>query len=463
MYITWSCLNKIKPVSWVSLKNSRKQTYCELPYFRRLLLLLFYEESIHSNASLFLVDYNKIKFYRKKSLPILYFFFKKKNYLCNVRGYKSSFCSYINVRSSCKKQTFNKNLMFVYIYLTSKIYNYTMFHKPDIRHKKNLYILAVFMKLSSSDFCFYSASIISVLLGIKPKKYKNILFRSLGAHNYVNSDLTFIYDSIKSKEEYNSYSHDSKNIPDYIKAAVIKIKKVIFDSNNKEVIQVLEQKFKHFSKLDLTSDPRVAFISWYKCKVKAQKNFFQKKIFHTSFKYSTVKLYNALVRSKISFNSKINKKKSLLLNLPVDTSKQFEAYALKSTILFLRKNKIFNKGRYSRNRQLYRTGVYWCLWFNVVSLFGLYLYFYRFTFNYGYIYTPLLMLILTLFGSKIVRYRFYNPFYIINETVSFYDLIKELISVIVYKKKFSKNMKSYQEYRKIAIKLKNEKDKSKTL
>ena len=27
-------------------------------------------------------------------------------------------------------------------------------------------------------------------------------------------------------------------------------------------------------------------------------------------------------------------------------------------ILFLRKNKVFNKGRYSRNRQFYRTGVY---------------------------------------------------------------------------------------------------------
>ena len=26
--------------------------------------------------------------------------------------------------------------------------------------------------------------------------------------------------------------------------------------------------------------------------------------------------------------------------------------------LYIRKNRIFNKGRYSRNRQLYRTGVY---------------------------------------------------------------------------------------------------------
>ena len=29
-----------------------------------------------------------------------------------------------------------------------------------------------------------------------------------------------------------------------------------------------------------------------------------------------------------------------------------------SKIFFIRKNKMFNKGRYSRNRQLYRTGVY---------------------------------------------------------------------------------------------------------
>ena len=28
------------------------------------------------------------------------------------------------------------------------------------------------------------------------------------------------------------------------------------------------------------------------------------------------------------------------------------------SIMYLRKNKVFNKSRYSRNRQLYRTGVY---------------------------------------------------------------------------------------------------------
>jgi hypothetical protein len=44
---------------------------------------------------------------------------------------------------------------------------------------------------------------------------------------------------------------------------------------------------------------------------------------------------------------------------PTDASiyNSYDGFSEKK-VLFLRKNKIFNKGRYSRNRQLYRTGVY---------------------------------------------------------------------------------------------------------
>ena len=56
----------------------------------------------------------------------------------------------------------------------------------------------------------------------------------------------------------------------------------------------------------------------------------------------------------------------------------------KYVFFYIRKNRIFNKGRYSRNRQLYRTGVYWCLWLNIMLVYGLYFMFYRFTFNFGY-------------------------------------------------------------------------------
>lgn len=54
--------------------------------------------------------------------------------------------------------------------------------------------------------------------------------------------------------------------------------------------------------------------------------------------------------------------------------------------LVLRKTKSFNKSRYSRNRQYYRTGVYWCLWLNIILVFGLYYAFYRYTFKFGYVF-----------------------------------------------------------------------------
>ena len=54
--------------------------------------------------------------------------------------------------------------------------------------------------------------------------------------------------------------------------------------------------------------------------------------------------------------------------------------------LVLRKTKSFNKSRYSRNRQYYRTGVYWCLWLNIILVFALYYVFYRYTFKFSYVF-----------------------------------------------------------------------------
>jgi hypothetical protein len=52
--------------------------------------------------------------------------------------------------------------------------------------------------------------------------------------------------------------------------------------------------------------------------------------------------------------------------------------------LYLRKCKNFNKGRYSRNRQVYRTGVYMCFYINVIALYALWFYFYKFKFKFTY-------------------------------------------------------------------------------
>ena len=69
-------------------------------------------------------------------------------------------------------------------------------------------------------------------------------------------------------------------------------------------------------------------------------------------------------------------------------------------ILFLRKTKIFNKGRYSRNRQYYRTGVYWCLYVNIIAVVGIYFWFYRFNMNFGYLWWILYIFLFSFFFSR---------------------------------------------------------------
>ena len=74
-------------------------------------------------------------------------------------------------------------------------------------------------------------------------------------------------------------------------------------------------------------------------------------------------------------------------------------------IFFLRKNRVFNKGRYSRNRQNYRTGVYICFYLSIASIFGLYYTFYRFSFNLSYLWFGFIFFVGSFFFSKLLRYN----------------------------------------------------------
>ena len=103
----------------------------------------------------------------------------------------------------------------------------------------------------------------------------------------------------------------------------------------------------------------------------------------------------------------------------------------KETSLSLRKNKIFNKGRYSRNRQLYRTGVYWSIWLNIILVFGLYYLFYRFTFNFGYFWLPLGIFIISIFFSRLVKYRLYLLKSLINEFFFFSRFVSYLLILLI--------------------------------
>ena len=111
------------------------------------------------------------------------------------------------------------------------------------------------------------------------------------------------------------------------------------------------------------------------------------------------------------------------------------------SVYFLRKNRMFNKGRYSRNRQNYRTGVYWCLYINIMVLFGLHFYFYRFTFNFGYMWWLLFSLIASFFVPRALKFRLYNPrvflqVFLQSQPLIFYLFDRKFFKGIVSKFKF---------------------------
>jgi len=115
-----------------------------------------------------------------------------------------------------------------------------------------------------------------------------------------------------------------------------------------------------------------------------------------TFYKSIVSIKKPLLISPKYSSSSINK------HISLTESKNFE-------FQFIRKNKVYNKGRYSRCRQNYRTGVYLCMYLSVVSIFGLYYWFYKFSFNFTYLWWLFIAFVGSFFLPKIFKYRLYEP------------------------------------------------------
>lgn len=127
-----------------------------------------------------------------------------------------------------------------------------------------------------------------------------------------------------------------------------------------------------------------------------------------------------------SIFSKSNLKKDFSINFSesstnkyIDLTNGLNLSRSNYTFFFIRKNKIFNKGRYSRNRQTYRTGFYWCLWINIFVVYGLHYLFYRFTFVFGYLWIPFIIFFGSFLFSRMLKYNFHNYKFIIAELNAF--------------------------------------------
>jgi hypothetical protein len=99
-------------------------------------------------------------------------------------------------------------------------------------------------------------------------------------------------------------------------------------------------------------------------------------------KYTNFFIFNSSVNN-------INVVSSSIKNIKLNSSSIYKNISIFDFVTtefqFLRKNKVYNKGRYSRCRQNYRTGVYLCMYLSVVSIFGLYYWFFKFSFNFSYL------------------------------------------------------------------------------
>ena len=54
-------------------------------------------------------------------------------------------------------------------------------------------------------------------------------------------------------------------------------------------------------------------------------------------------------------------------------------------IFFLVNQYVLNKGKFPRNRQQFKTGVFWSIALSIISVFGFQLFFYGSTLNFSYI------------------------------------------------------------------------------
>lgn len=110
-------------------------------------------------------------------------------------------------------------------------------------------------------------------------------------------------------------------------------------------------------------------------------------IFHPQ-KYSSINFlnFNTCKKSKLN-NTQIftTYDKALILTPYLYLIKNFFHSGNKLNCLFIRKHKQFNKGRYSRNRQIYRTGVYLCFYINIIVLYLVWFMCYKFFIKFSYL------------------------------------------------------------------------------
>jgi len=385
--------------------NDKLYRFNTINVFQRIFLIFFYNPKYYSRLNLSSKNLNKLSLDRLENFRTLHNFMayrsnKNKPNTDAILRFKKQKTKYSLVQIICNNvlrgNTFNSQELILVLIIFSKL------QKAIKNYKLNFFWERLIPK---------SSSIINAVL---TRKLLEHIESEVSYYKYSLSNFIGFYNFFANIDSYNYDFKDEQLNDRKDKLNNLNPNKNIFI---KKIIEINVKK--------------------YESVIKSYKKFYNATLPNVNFNvYSNMNLYlyfknlnnSAILLKKdfVAFYADLFKVK----HLPTDVSQYF-VYNSNVTSLFIRKNKIFNKGRYSRNRQLYRTGVYWCLILNILGVFGLYYYFYRFTFNFGYFWFPMCILILSIFGSRLVKYRLYNIFNIFKELNLFMELINSFVNTIV--------------------------------
>lgn len=93
---------------------------------------------------------------------------------------------------------------------------------------------------------------------------------------------------------------------------------------------------------------------------------------------------------------------------PIWVLVRFRLWALVQSIFFLRKSRMFNKSRYSRNRQTTRVAFYLSLLVNIIIILGVFTLFYKILFKLALLWWPFFVLLSSFFFSSFIRAQVFN-------------------------------------------------------
>ena len=360
----------------------RKREFKYLSYFEKLFLVLFYRDGwfVYTFAHIFRTK--EIKEYRRKQYPLIFLFhlyFDKMDY------------KFEDLRLLVKQYKYFNNSNYFNVKLP-KIHKYC-FSTTTHGFSKFLIIQKIFFKkyYNSHSSLFYI-------------KYDNLNTVKLNLAFYIflmNAKNRFVLLDLSKCSDWYTYNFDKRIIKRYKVPAKL-------PKNQLKVIQYWRDRSNFFKKLKVWK-----YNMLYKNILKS---------FKWEEKYIFLWRFNFVNYFKIRIDAKLEKLLKNYYGIKFSESsvtKHINCNKLpKYSFFYIRKNRIFNKGRYSRNRQLYRTGVYWCLWVNIIMVYGLYFIFYRFSFNFGYFWWGILALAYSTILSRVLKYNFHNIFYIIREFIN---------------------------------------------